>query len=495
MIKKENIFEVALYLFFISLIFYSCSYNFTFLYFDYSLLKLLNSGILVVGEIPKRFFYIIEKKIYFTNYIYFIHKLLFLIISLIISYFFIYNKKKILFDKYLKTNFLFFTTIIILNLFNVFVSKNYSSFSNLIYVLIVAIFFFSLNHVFIKSNFCEKLKNLIIKIYFLYFYFFLINIILVIIIYFYNSSGITEMMLFEKDIFFIFRDIKYSILKMFNTFFSSYTNPFSLIVFVKFFFLISNNNKLKNIIYLYLISIFIFYLLSSNLFLILSTTLLLFKFYEKKIQINLIFNASFFILIIFFLFFFPITLNFIMSLFGYENFLLNINSYTGKIFHKDCMIDNDCHYIIDFLTNFFGKETLFSLYVSFFNRFSMNYEFLSFFYNNPLVYLQDIDNFKNYITDLNIKKKESGLMITTHNSFNYITLRYSIFVTLLFIFSLYLLSLKLLKNKCYLNLLFLFMLMGIMLYDDHLIMNNLVGSICFWVSLGLININNYEKKF
>ena len=86
-------------------------------------------------------------------------------------------------------------------------------------------------------------------------------------------------------------------------------------------------------------------------------------------------------------------------------------------------------------------------------------------------------------------------MITTHNSFNYLTLKYSIFVTLIFIFSLYILSLKLLKNKCYLNLLFLYMLIGIMLYDDHLIMNNLVGSISMWVSLGLININSYEKKF
>ena len=418
----------------------------------------------------------------------------FIIISLILSYFFIYNKK-ILFDKYLKINFFFFTTIIILNLFNVFVSKNYSSFSNLIYVSVVALFFFSLNHQFFKSNFFEKLKNLIIKIYFLYFYFFLLISILCIIIYFYNSTGIFKMMLFKKDIFFIFEDIKYSTLKTFNTFFSSYTNPFSLIVFVKFFFLISNNNKLKNIIYLYLISIFVFYLLSSYLYLILSIKLLLFKFYEKKIKINFIFNASFFILIIFFLFFFPITLNFIMSLFGIENFLLNINFYTEKIFDRDCMINSDCHYVIEFLTNFFSKQNLFSLYVSIFNRFSMNYEFLSFFYNNPLVYLQDIDNFNNYITDLNVGKKKNSIMITTHNSFNYITLKYSIFATLIFIFSLYILSLKLLKNKYYLNLLFLYMLIGIMLYDDHLIMNNLVGSISIWVSLGLVNINNNEKKF
>jgi hypothetical protein len=494
MIKKENIFEVALYLFFISLIFYSSSYNFKFLYYDYFLKYLLDSDIIVVGEISQRVINIIEKKVYFANYIYFIHKLSFIIISLILSYFFIYNKK-ILFDKYLKINFFFFSTIIILNLFNVFVSKNYSSFSNLIYVSVVALFFFSLNNHFIKSNFCEKLKNLIIKIYFLYFYFFLMSVILGTIIYFYNSTGIFKMMLFKKDIFFIFEDIKYSALKTFNTCFSSYTNPFSLIVFVKFFFLISNNNKLKNIIYLYLISIFVFYLLSSILFLILSTTLLLFKFYEKKIQINFIFNASFFILIIFFLFFFPITLNFITSLFGYENFLLNVNFYTGKIFSEDCMIKSDCHYIIDFLANFFGKETVFSLYVSIFNRFSMNYEFLSFFYNNPLVYLQEIDNFNDYITDLNVGKKKNSIMITTHNSFNYLTLKYSIFVTLIFIFSLYILSLKLLKNKCYLNLLFLYMLIGIMLYDDHLIMNNLVGSISMWVSLGLININSYEKKF
>jgi hypothetical protein len=493
-INKKK-YETFVTIFLFSLIFYASTDILSFIYFDY--LYEVNYDAHFLGhKLFNRIVLKTDQEIYYVQkFISNIHKLLFIFISFFAYYFFIY-KQKLLVNKHSKFIFTFFIGVVFLNIFDIIIFKNYDSFSNLIYVLILVVFYFSINQTLLNSYIFTILKNSLIKSYYLYFYFFLILTVIIILIYFLKSQGVTSNLIENGNYTLIISDLFYSLERFTNNFFSVYINPLSLLIFVLFFFIISEVDKKKDFAKIFFVALFIFFILKSNLFIIFSTIIFIFKFYERKIKINYIINILFFFFLFSFLFFFPLFFNYIFNFFGYEDFLKSTNYYTELLFHIDCVSKGlNCNFFIQQLINFFDISFLYSIYISFINRITMNYEFLNYFYDNPFVFLTNIDNFNDYITDLNVGKKKNSIMITTHNSFNYLTLKYSIFVTLIFIFSLYILSLKLLKNKCYLNLLFLYMLIGIMLYDDHLIMNNLVGSISMWVSLGLININSYEKKF
>lgn len=154
----------------------------------------------------------------------------------------------------------------------------------------------------------------------------------------------------------------------------------------------------------------------------------------------------------------------------------------SKIFYQNCE---------DFLFKVsasFGKSPeLFNFLTSFLYRMSYQYEALNIVIDSNFkpVFKEFSDLGNHYVTDIGIIRFRNNLFTNPHNSYLLITLRLTIFGTILIFTFFYLLGKELIKVNEFDYLITLIFILFFHSFDDFLAGNHLAASLITWIMLGI----------